>query len=56
MEYAADIESTIEHYRRMLSLFMKPETRQTLERLLAKAEAEQALLRSAEREGPSATS
>jgi hypothetical protein len=53
MDHTTDIEANIEHYRELLNLYMTPETRQTIERLLAKAEGELETLRSAAREGPS---
>jgi hypothetical protein len=52
MADARDIQDTIEHYRLLLSLFMTDETRQTVERLLASAEAQLDMINSAAREGP----
>jgi hypothetical protein len=40
MDDPTAILSNIEHYRALLSLYMTDETRQTVQRFLAKAEAE----------------
>jgi hypothetical protein len=52
MEDATGIRSNIEHYRTLLSLFITDETRQTLERHLAKAKAQLELVNNAARDGP----
>jgi hypothetical protein len=52
MADARDIQDNIEHYRMLLSLFMTDDTRRTVERLLARAEAQLDMVNSAAREGP----
>jgi hypothetical protein len=52
MADARDIQDNIEHYRMLLSLFMTDDTRRTVERLLANAEAQLDIANSAAREGP----
>jgi hypothetical protein len=37
MDHASDVQSTLDHYRTLQSIFMADETRQAVERLLAKA-------------------